>query len=205
LSTKKISDRNIAFIKNDFQRFDNLPNWISTSLNQPNHANLYSIKARQNSRKFAVLEIVPQVLLKNDWLAFPTNAASQNSQQVLVSKPEQLMGINGLQNLFKDGYLRSDSQETLIEREVLGLSISETTDPQAEIMFHESIPPEAIQAIHTESSKEQLTELFDAKVIRQMVGVLSIGNWDFNCSHFFQNIPDYSWRSRRIDPLRLVD
>jgi len=201
LSIRELRSRGIVFNRNDTERFDGLAGWISTSISNPNYSYLHAIKARHSERKFAILELDPKILYFLDWIGISTNASSRESRNQIISAPEQLVGVRGLKNLFKNGLARGQAQSEPIRREAFNLNSNEPTDPQAEIMFHNAIPAAMIKAIHLEIPKSQFP--FKDEEIRKIVKFLPSNIWDFGCVHFFNNPSNYNWQNRKIDPGRL--
>jgi hypothetical protein len=198
ISESKVKSLNV--VMNDSQRLDNLRDWISTSIMHPNYPYLHSLRTREPHKQFAILELDPKLLWTHDWVAFPTNAAAKESQSLLLNDPNRLLGMNGLISLFKEGISRDRLNPRKISRSTYNLGDNETTDPQAEVMFHREIPISSIKKIHFELSKDH-TGLTDTQ-IRTMVARLP-NVYEFESRKYFMRPVDYSWKDRKINPMAL--
>jgi hypothetical protein len=200
VSVSESKNKNLKVVRNDSQRLDNLLDWISTSITHPNFPYLHSLRARDPQKQFAILELDPRLLWTHDWIAFATNAAANECQSLLINDSNLLMGLNGLKNLFKDGMSRDPVNPRKISRSTLTLGDNETTDPQAEVMFHREIPVSFIKKIHFEIGKDQIG-LTDAQIRRMVTHLPNV--YEFESRKYSLNSVDYSWRYRRINPMAL--
>jgi hypothetical protein len=200
VSVSESKNKNIKVVNNDSQRLDNLLDWISTSITHPNYPYLHSLRMREPQKQFAILELDPKLLWTHDWIAFPTNAAAKESQSLLLHDSNRLVGLNGLINLFRNGMSRDRTNPAQISRSTYNLGDNETTDPQAEVMFHREIPIGCIKKIHFEFSKDH-TGLNDSQ-IRTMVARLP-NVYEFQSRKYFMRPVDYSWMDRKINPMAL--
>lgn len=123
-----LNNRNINFLFNDHNRFDGIKNGICCSISFPNYKMFYSLRHR-SSDEWVIIRLSPEILYRKKCSFFPYNAASN-----LVKRKEPY----ALEALF------SDLPEKNIKRSDLNIPSYYTTDPQAEVIFHERIEPEYI-------------------------------------------------------------
>lgn len=128
---------------------------ISLSVGLPNSKMMISKrnKGEIDQESLVVFEI-SSLVLKNPFLAFPTNSArfSHAPDEVIM----QFIGWSGFFSMFKNGYLQSNP-EIRVERESLQIHSYMPTDPQAEILSLYPINSSLITHIHI--STRQLKQL----------------------------------------------
>lgn len=125
LSISKMNESHLGYINNDQFRLDNQPNGISLSVEFPNYKMLYYYQ-NQGDRDFVILLLNPLSVLQKKCAYFYTNAANRCFQD----KDVRVLNTDIDWNLMfsEDGRDRYNPQ-------------SYTTDPQAEILCFEDIPP----------------------------------------------------------------
>jgi len=138
ISTKNhLIQNSIPFIDTDKDRLDGITESISFSVSMPNTF-LLSLKNHEYQQNLVVLEIAANNLLTQPFAAFPSNAAKSWFGIGEIEKIPRYLGINGLKGLFLNPKLRKEC----------GLSSSEPTDIQSEILFFEPISSKTIIRIH---------------------------------------------------------
>lgn len=127
----------IYSLRTDRDRFDGLRNYNSCSISFPNYK-MMAYKKRNSKFRFAVLTLDIELLKDleyGDVVVSESNAARANSLS------------NSIQDLFKEcaKNLRTGQKST---RKELGIVYDYyTTDPQAEVLIRNTIPPEHIKSI----------------------------------------------------------
>jgi hypothetical protein len=132
-----------TFKANDHDRYDETGG-ICTSLGFPNYKLLYRAKIEKTLQP-VILRISPKALFEIPWIAVPTNAATKEMRNFLRNKANNLVGLEALSRLFVDEVPLV--QGSLAKRKQLGLPASFPTDPQAEVIFLERIPPHLILSL----------------------------------------------------------
>lgn len=148
LGIDELKSRGIEFKSSDSSRNDPIPNGICVSLTNPNEYML----SRKLSQGFhmALLELKPvlEMLSNLSFIASPGNFGRQDHKARFLNWPERYCGGNGLSNLF--------TNETI--REKYGLSSSQPTDPQSELIFLDPIPPKFISKVILPSGRSYASE-----------------------------------------------
>lgn len=140
VSREELEKRGIRYYFNDQSRLEGMRNAICLSISFPNYRMFY--KYRGQSKIFVVLSISVELLWNLQCLFCPTNAAS-NLCRLLLSSPETLTGLPALKRMFAENILPLQ-----IRRADLGIPDYYTTDPQAEVLCLEPIPPTYIKKIY---------------------------------------------------------
>ena len=138
LRTKDYLDANeVGYQATDPNRLDKFTESISFSMGEPNRL-LLPHKNFTFGHQLILLEVSANLLLTQNFAAFPTNAASGYFQSEILSNPDRYLGIRGLEGIFLNKQLRNEAK----------LSIDVPTDSQSEILFFDSIPSSLIKQIH---------------------------------------------------------
>jgi hypothetical protein len=128
---------------NDHDRYDETGG-ICTSLGFPNYKLLYRAQ-NEKTLQPVILRISPRALFEIPWIAVPTNAATKEMRKFLRNKADNLVGLEALSRLFVDEVPQLEGSPA--NRRHLGLPTSFPTDPQAEVIFLERIPPHMILSL----------------------------------------------------------
>ena len=130
-----------GFHFNDEMRLDRFPESTSLSISFPNWKMFYYCRCAERNRgaNWVVLAISTEILIAHPCLFFPTNAANRRFQDDGHEAFSARMGLTGLNSMFPD--------DPPGMREARGLPDKTTTDPQAEILVFDRVPPEQIGAI----------------------------------------------------------
>lgn len=118
------------------------------SVGFPNYKLRFS-KSQQMATDFAILKIEPKILLTKTWFACSTNSTKTEISQGLEKNPMAFCGIGALQKIFADN-LQTINGSTAV-RSQLKIDPSYSTDPQAEVIFDETIEAAWIQNVYFES------------------------------------------------------
>lgn len=135
LPVDKLEDNWIEYSNNDDLRLDNLSNSISLSITSPNYKMFYKLRCEYPQRRWVVLVLDAEMVLGLDCAFCKTNAANTTVSSVPIEERKTLQSFEGMFGEFPDQVSRLE----------LGLCENEVTDPQAEILVFDSIPPSAIQ------------------------------------------------------------
>ena len=127
----------------DLHRYDGRKECFCLSISWPNYKMFYS-KRRSMANEWVVIKVNVESIIQHKCLFFRTNAASRQARNE---------GPNSIEDMFYDGNIRSK----------LEIDKSFTTDPQAEVMSFSRIPPDWIEEIYIDSSKN-LTRSADREI-----------------------------------------
>ncbi|KZX37355.1 DarT ssDNA thymidine ADP-ribosyltransferase family protein [Wohlfahrtiimonas chitiniclastica] len=153
LSREAIASHSIDSIFNDSLRLDNLQNSICTSISFPNYKMFYKLRLESPEAIWVILKLDPCILHELKAVFCHTNAASK----AITSLPiHQLMTLDALKNMFSGN--RANNIPSCF-----------TTDPQAEVVFLETIPSKYIKEIsfsnhsnhHLNNIKKRYTPQFN--------------------------------------------
>lgn len=134
-SRQELENMSLPFKYNDNWRGDGFPNAVSLSVTSPNYKMFYSLRQKNKSAEWAVILLDACQVLQNCDCAFQsTNAASNLMRGVPIAERKNLVAFDGM---FYDSGLRK----------VRGLKDNEPTDPQAEILCFDTIPPKFFKDI----------------------------------------------------------
>ncbi len=97
---------------------------------------------------FVILEIDSRILLEKNWFAFPTNSSGKEIARAVRARPGQFSASGALQIMFED--CAKTTKGTWVNRSELGLTEDLPTDPQAEIVFEETIERHWINTVFVE-------------------------------------------------------
>lgn len=142
-----------GFHFNDEMRLDGFPESTSLSISFPNWQMFYRCRCAERNRgaNWVVLSLSTETLITHPCLFFPSNAANRRFQDDGHEEFSIRMGLTGLNSMFPD--------DPPGVREARGLPDKTTTDPQAEILVFDRVPPEQIGAIslmHSDANTEAL-------------------------------------------------
>ena len=141
LSVQQLMNRGIAFSRNDLGRYDNMPDYISLSITNPNEELLSSFRKKGSilDAKFIYIDASILYLETTDRRYCYTNAANRNCKSG--------NSLYYLKNMFSDT-LTYQVPSTGIYRTFNRFEekrrSNEPTDPQAEILFNRKIDPKYI-------------------------------------------------------------
>ena len=156
LSRQKLENAAMSFQSNDDQRFDGYRNSVSLSVTFPNYKMFWSLRQKNKSTQWAVILLDACKVLQYCECAFQrTNAASNKVRHVPI---ESRKTFESFDDMFYD-------ENT---RRARNLRDNETTDPQAEILCFDGIPPEFIKDI--KYSGEYLDPRHDWSYWKKSVG-----------------------------------
>lgn len=157
LLTRSFMDKsNITYSYNDLYRYDNLDNSVSLSIMFPNYKMFYKIRRENQNARWGVILLKAIEIIKLNCVFCRTNAANSEVSRIPVS---QRKGYSAFEDMF---YERND-----ISRAEMGLPSCFSTDPQAEILVCDNIPPKCIEYICVE--KEIDMEFLKSKGINACV------------------------------------
>lgn len=137
LSKETMDEEWIEYNDNDSLRLDGYTNATSLSFTSPNYRMFYKYRQQNPAKRWAVLIIDSKTIISLDCAYCYTNAANARITEMPL---KQLMTVEA----FEDMFAEISGQAS---RERLRLSDNEPTDPQAEILVFDDIPPEAINYI----------------------------------------------------------
>lgn len=156
LGREELEKRALKFEITDQLRSEPIVNGICCSFSKLN-AYMFSKKITLG-HQLALVKLAPvsEILLKIPFVCSPGNFGSQIHKRRILSWPEEYIGGRGLVNMFLNEFLRNKYK----------LDTNEPTDPQAEIIFLDSIPSSFIESISVPmQSKYSDRESMD-KIIR---------------------------------------
>lgn len=121
---------------NDNDRFDGFPDALCLSISYPNYKMFYKL-SMDNQGQWVILLLDSYILWEFDCAFFETNAASLIVRNMDISHRKE---YSSFVNLFGD--------RPGIKRQDIPLSDQYTTDPQAEVLVFEPIPPEYFISVY---------------------------------------------------------
>lgn len=124
------------YLWSDPWRLDGFPDSVSLSITDPNYAMLNSLQKRMPRSRWIVLGIDPEILIGAQCRFCARNAASSFYKNSWRS----FRNLAAFEEMFEDQKRWDGSWE----REARQLQDCQTTDPQAEILFFGTIPPDRI-------------------------------------------------------------
>ena len=147
LSIKKLKEKNIEYRPNDPERWDRLPNFISTSITDINHFLLKQFKDRCKATKWMIIELSPKLLVSKKCLFFDANAASSKFKNVRrnLNTAEAFEGMFASKIPYKSRILERNGKEE-----------NQPTNVQAEICVEESIEPKYFKEIRPVTPLEKM-------------------------------------------------
>lgn len=128
LTRKSLEDENIAFEQNDEKRLDGELDSISLSVEHPNYKMFYRLRCDYPEKSWVVLKIKASILKNNNAMFYVENAASSSVASITV---EDRMKKEMFNKMFEDF--------NGVERSALDIPPKYPTNPQAEILFLDSI------------------------------------------------------------------
>lgn len=138
-----LETQGIPAIFNDMSRWDGHLDSVSLSIEFPNYQMFF--KYRMRGGEWALCGIRPEVLWSRCCAFYPENAASGRSKQ---TKVHQARSATALESMFGE---TAQASLGVVTREQLRLRPSHPTNPQAEVLVFETIPPEEISFLAVES------------------------------------------------------
>ncbi len=133
--------------------------------------------------EMALLELKParEILQEFCFIASPGNFGRWDHKKRVLSWPEKYCGGRGLVNLFLNEHLRNKYE----------LASSQPTDPQSELIFLDSIPPQFIVRVILPAKRDYA----DNEVVRKLVRELPKGTLieSQNSSEF----PEIKWSDNK--------
>lgn len=153
-----LGERGLAPIYNDEHRLDNTAATCMT-ISFPNYRYFYPLRIRNPDTRYVVLGISASVLWTYDCAFCNDNAASTAVSNIPLHIRRQPAALFEMFNDFQQ-----------IQRASLGIPSYFTTNPQAEVLVFDVIPPELITAVGYEDIrlKNQYEHLFPSR--EHMVG-----------------------------------
>lgn len=137
LSKKTMDEEWIEYNENDSLRLDGYTDATSLSFTSPNYKMFYKYRQQNPAKRWAVLIIDSETIISLDCAYCYTNAANSKITAIPL---KQLMTVQAFDNMFAE-------INDYVSRARMRLSDNEPTDPQAEILVFDEIPPEAINYI----------------------------------------------------------
>lgn len=153
LPKKTMDEERIEYNENDSLRLDGYPCATSLSFTSPNYRMFYKYRTENPQKRWVVLVIDSKEVISLDCAYCYTNAANSSITGISLDK---LMTVQAFDAMFEE----IDNQES---RQRMRLSDNEPTDPQAEILVFDVIPPEAIKYIFFDNycTMQQYISLLD--------------------------------------------
>ena len=183
LGLDELRAKNIEFKNSDQSRSDPIANGICISLTRPNS---YMLSSKLNQGyALALLELQPaqQILSEVCFIASPGNFGRWDHKNRVLEWPEKYCGGSGLANMFLNEPLRKSYD----------LEASQPTDPQAELIFLNSIPARFIAKVILPAGKDYA----NAQTVRDLIRDLPKGV--LVESQNKRNFPQFAWNdSRRV-------
>lgn len=130
-SVEYMKEHQIPYISNDKQRLDRRENAISLSVSFPNYKNFYLARGNDSS-EWCVILLDAEKVVQLDCAFFWTNAANSSCRYL---QWDRVNDAKAFEKLFYQKGRSSDIPDRY------------TTDPQAEVMVKNVIPPEFIELI----------------------------------------------------------
>lgn len=142
LSKASIREKNIKSLNNDQLRLDDIKEAICVSISFPNYKMFYKLQKEQPNAEWVILKLDPCIMYELKAAFCYTNAASKIMRRHSL---DELCTLESLKIMFAKNLNN-------ISRENLNIPKNFTTDPQAEIMFLETIDPKYIKEICLKNS-----------------------------------------------------
>lgn len=134
-SRQELETASLPFNFNDSWRGDGFRNTVSLSVTSPNYKMFYSLRRNNPSAEWAVILLDACKVLQNCDCAFQsTNAASNTMRGIPIAERKTL---EAFASMFYDDKIRK----------IRNLKDNEPTDPQAEILCFDTIPPKFFKDI----------------------------------------------------------
>lgn len=130
-----LDDNEMLYEYNDYFRYDNVTQSISTSITSPNYKMFWSIRRENPDEDWAVLFIDAKAALNLKCAFCYINAASS---QISTIDLDQRCTYEYYQKMFEENHPK-------YTRSTLNLSLNEPTNPQAEVLVLENIPANYIK------------------------------------------------------------
>jgi hypothetical protein len=173
--------KGVSYKASDENRGDPIANGICVSLTKPNEYMLSS-KLSQGY-EMALLELKParEILQEFCFIASPGNFGRWDHKNRILSWPEKYCGGTGLANLFINERVRDR----------YGLASSQPTDPQSELIFLDSIPPQFISRVILPAKRDYANNEVVRKLVRELPKGILIESQ--NTSEF----PEIKWSDNK--------
>lgn len=143
----------IEYNENDSTRLDGHTNSVSISFTSPNYKMFYKYRMQNRSKRWVVLILDAPTILSLDCAYCFTNAASKKITSIPLS---QLKTFQAFDEMFQEIHPEYSRRHMRIES-------YEPTDPQAEILVFDEIPPTAIKYVifQDDSSMKQYKPILE--------------------------------------------
>ncbi len=138
VSISTCDKQQLAFVRNDTDRWDGQPDGISLSVAFPNYRMFYKYRQIFNDADWAVLLISPRVLWEKDCAFYRHNAADA---RVSRQDRDRMKSLQSLRDMFAEDV---GTREAWLRR-------FDPSDPQAEILVYETISPSCVEAVAFET------------------------------------------------------
>jgi hypothetical protein len=150
---KELDQQGKDYISNDNVRLDGFPDASSVSISFPNYQLFFTFRnTKYPGNRWAVFELLPDVLWEFTCLFSQENAAT-NAAKTLVASERAT--ANALKKMFDDYQgTTKEGEPYLIKRKDVPIPLSFTTNPQAEVLVLDVIPPKFIKKIHVQTLDE---------------------------------------------------
>jgi len=140
LPRAKLDQAGIPYASNDEKRLDNFLDASSLSISFPNYKMFYRYRQQDESKHWAVLLLAPSILWEYRCFFCRKNAATSEMRDTDLAKKRDLAEFTRLFEVLDDEP----------RREATRIPDWYTTDPQAEVLVRDVIPPSKIQAVAVE-------------------------------------------------------
>ena len=137
LPRAELESTGIPYVWNDAKRLDNMLDASSLSISFPNYKMFYKYRADDKDKQWVVLLLDPSILWETHCFFCRTNAASSEMRGRELFKKRELEEFKRLFEVLDDEPFRKRT----------GIPDCYTTDPQAEVLVRDRVPPSKIQAI----------------------------------------------------------
>jgi hypothetical protein len=176
---QKLENGDFSFTPNDERRLDNMRNTSSLSISFPNYKMFFKYRELDPSKHWVVLLLGSEILWQFRCFFFRNNAASSTMRSTVRFRKEDVEEFARL-------FAVLDGEPS---REMTGIPDYYTTDPQAEVLVAERIPPSKIKAI----------VVYDLETL-EFLGPMPPTVPCVVREEFFRPRSDYAhWRRRRND------
>ena len=143
LPRAELEKEGVPYAWNDAKRLDNMLEASSLSISFPNYKMFYKYRSDDKDKQWVILLLDPSILWECHCFFYRTNAASLEMRSTELFKKRDLKEFKRLFEVFNNEPSR---QRT-------GIPDYYTTDPQAEVLVRDRVPPSKIQALAVEDSE----------------------------------------------------
>jgi len=138
---------------NDDYRLDQFLEASSFSISFPNYRLFYHYRNQKfPNTKWAVIEVLPELMWTQKSLFSLSNAASSTSRQV---DPRQRATPVAFESMFADFKEEKDGKSFTVKRQSLNIPPYYTTNPQAEVLVFGKVSPRLISKIFFETTNDR--------------------------------------------------